>query len=153
VLVVAIAALWAPLGPKQHRFVLLLAGTLVFARFLIVFAALGASLLSQVFLADREREAIAALSTTSAAVEQERPDQPESSIFDRFGAFLEDPAKALNVDGRIERLKEQSESAITELINLIVVYALKTLLLPIAVLYVALGAARAALRMLMEELT
>lgn len=153
VLVIAIAALWAPLSPTVRRAVLLFAGTLLFARFLIVVAALGASLLSHVFLDERENEAIASLTSTSAAVEQERTDQPESSLFDRFNRFLEDPAKAFDLDGRIDRLKTQSESAISELINLIVVYALKTLLLPIAVLYLALGAARAALRMLMQELT
>jgi hypothetical protein len=152
VLVIAIAALWSPLQPTQRRFVMLLAGTLVFARFLIVVAALGASLLSQVFLDDRESEAIASLSSTSAAVERERTDRPESSLLDRFNRFLEDPAKAFDLDARIDRLKAQSESAISELINLIVVYALKTVLLPIAVLYLAYAVARAALRSLMQEL-
>lgn len=152
VLVAAIVTLWAPLRPRYRRFVLLLAGGLVFARFLIVAASLGASFLSEVFLDQRESDAIASLSSTSAAVEQERttPPEAEGSLLDRFGKFLDDPAGTF--DARIDRLKHQAETAISQLINLIVVYALKTVLLPIAVLYLAWAGTRTVFRLLIEEL-
>jgi hypothetical protein len=150
VLVTTIAALWLPLRASYRRFVLLLAGGLVFTRFLIVLAALGASYLSEVFLDQRESDAIASLSSTSAAVEQERTTPPETSLLDRFGKFLDDPVGVF--DARIGRLKEQAETAISQLINLIVVYALKTVLLPIAVLYLAWAGTRTVFRLLIEEL-
>src|SRR5262245_14737217 len=152
VLVAAIVTLWAPLRARYRRFVLLLAGGLVFARFLIVAAALGASFLSEVFLDQRESDAIASLASPSAAVQQERttPPEPEGSLLDRFGKFLDDPAGTF--DARIGRLKHQAETAISELINLIVVYALKTVLLPIAVLYLAWAGTRTVFRLLIEEL-
>lgn len=152
VLVLALAALWTPLPAGTRRFVLALAAVSVFARFLVVAASLGAALVSHAFLSERESAAIASLSSTSADLERGETAPPDASLLDRFGRFLEDPAETLDLDARIERLKGQAESAISQLINLIVVYALETVLLPIAVLYLVYALARAALRSLFEEL-
>ena len=157
VLALAVAALWFPLRDRSRRIVLRLAAGIVFVRFLVVFAALGTSLLSQAFLAEREDTAIGFLSRTSEAADayptpSPAPGAPPESMLDRFERFFDDQQRTLDIEARIERLRSQTETAIAHLIDLIVVYVLETVLLPVAFLFAALAVTRAFVGALLREI-
>ena len=71
---------------------------------------------------------------------------PPDSLLERFNAFIDDQRQALDVEGRLTRLKHVVESAVEHVVNLIVVYVIETLLLPLGFLVVAWGLVKQAWR-------
>ena len=114
-----------------------LAGVLMLFRFTLAAVSLVAALLSQHFLEAEQNESIQILQHTSRLVEQEAyiPDTPNTSLLDSVSNYLSEQKHALDMEARLTRLKERIESTIGHIINLIVLYILQTLLIPIAVLY------------------
>ena len=63
--------------------------------------------------------------------------QEDASLLERFNTFLEEQRQALDVRAQLRALKERVESAIEALVDLIVVFVVQTLILPILGLFVS----------------
>jgi len=119
---------------------------LLFVRFAIAATAIAANGVSAYYLADREAESVAYLSDTSAEI-RTRADAADSgasadgtepdSTFERFGRFLDEQREALDMRARLERLEAQVEAAIGHVVNLIVLYVVETLVLPLGLFVLA----------------
>lgn len=139
-----LAALWWP-GAAALRTVLMRAFTLaVFARFLFAVITLITAWVDQTVLADRQTAALDQMEITQARIEalQEEPssaDPPagrdtEPSVLERFGEYLDGRRQALDVQAQLGALTDRVESTIMELINLLVLFTVQTLLVPVLAL-------------------
>ena len=146
----AIVLLWLrPPGDRVRDGALRLAGAVLLLRFAIAGAALCSTAIGQHYLAEREATSLDYLRTTSADIESRRdaePIDPAAGALDRLEKLYSESREAigdaLDVRQRLAALQRRAEAAIGHVVNLIVVYAVETLLLPLAVLflgYVAFG--------------
>ena len=141
-----LAALWWP-GAGRARSVLMRAFTLVlFARFLFALVTLATAFVDQAVLAERQEAALSRIELTQEHIEelQENPPQagetdPETSdtVMSRLGSLFTDQRQALNVRAQLDALTERVEDAIEEMVNLLVVFTVQTILVPVAALLLA----------------
>ncbi len=77
---------------------------------------------------------------------EQTPDQPapgteppasERSVLKRLGDFFDDQRQALNIRAQLDALTDRVEGAIQEIVNLLVIFTVQTLLVPVAALLVA----------------
>jgi len=155
VVVFSIFALWWPNDRHAaiRSAVLRLAAALLFVRFAIVVATLGTGLVNEHFLTPREEASVAYLSQTREMLEATTgaapaPGTSTDSILERFDKFIDDQKQALDVENRLRRLRLDVEAAVEQVVNLIVVYIIETLLLPLGFLVVAWGLVKQAWRRL-----
>jgi hypothetical protein len=147
-----VALWWRPQLRRTLRASLLrLTATFVFMRFAIVLATLGTGLVDQYYLMQREQSAVDYLSQTRGKIEaaNEAPMPPTTtpdSVLERMNKFFDDQRQALDIEGRLTRLRLDVEAAVEQVVNLIVVYVIETLLLPLGFLVVAWGLVRHAWR-------
>ncbi len=146
VIVLGIIALWwrTDQHPAARSAVLRLAATLLFMRFAIVLATLGTGLVNEHFLTQREEAAVDYLSQTRAKIESTTDATPvpatsTDSVLERLNKFIDDQKQALDIENRLTRLRLDVEGAVEQVVNLIVVYVIETLLLPLGFLVVAWG--------------
>jgi hypothetical protein len=135
----ALVALWWP-APVSNRWVI--AGTrillvVLLLRFLVPALVLGTNVVAHHFLEQEQQAATAALEAASERIEaiQEEPDPtpvPDHSMLERFGDSVRGTLQSLDVEGRLERLKESVGNASEHIVDLIVLFVLQTILLPIA---------------------
>lgn len=121
---------WLLLGTRLLLLTLLL-------RFVVPALIIGTNLVATQFLEADQQSATAALEATSADIEQlsEDPALPppaERSMLERFGDSVRESLESLDVEGRLERLKESTSNASEHIINLIVLFVLQTILMPLA---------------------
>jgi hypothetical protein len=141
-----LAALWWP-GASSIRITLMRTLTLVvFARFLFALITLATAWVDNAVLAERQEAAMSRIEVTQAHIEelQENPPTPpetvpgsEASVLERLGAFLDDQRQALDVRAQLQALTERVENAIEEIVNLLVVFTVQTILVPVAALLLA----------------
>ena len=130
--------LWWPRAEHARAALIKVCGAMVFARFLFVAITLVTALVNHTLLEPKQAQSIAQITQTSEALGllHEATDvDPESDFFDRLRG-------SLDVRDQLTAFQERVEGAITELINLIVVYLVQTIILPITVLLLALSALR-----------
>lgn len=149
--IVALGALVAIWLPKLQGTPRLVVGRmfliLLFVRFAVPLLILGTGLVSQVFLDESLAESTAALEATSSqieaisATEAPGPDG-DQGIMDRLGAMLDESMRSLNASERLERLKETASAAAENIINLIVIFVLQTILLPLGIFWLLLEIAK-----------
>ena len=139
-------ALWWPGGTGLARPLWRALTLIVFARFLFALVALATGWTDQAVLAERQEAALARIETTQSHIEALQEAPPASletpaggppSMLDRLGEFIDDQRQALNVRAQLTALTDRIESAIGELINLIVVFTVQTILVPVAALLLA----------------
>jgi hypothetical protein len=126
---------------------------LLFVRFAIVLATLGTGLVNEYFLTQREETAVDYLSQTREKIEATTdaapaPGTSTDSVLERFNKFIDDQKQALDIENRLSRLRLDVEAAVEQVVNLIVVYIIETLLLPLGFLVVAWGLVKQAWRRL-----
>jgi hypothetical protein len=131
--------------------VLRLTATFIFIRFAIVLATLGTALVNEYFLTQREAAAVDFLSQTQARMESPKdvplaPATSADSVLEKLNKFIDDQRQALDVENRLTRLQFEVEAAVEQVVNLIVVYLIETLLLPLGFLVVAWGLVKQAWR-------
>jgi hypothetical protein len=152
-IVLSIVALWWPSDRRNtlRAAVLRLTATFIFLRFAVVLASIGTGFVNEYFLAQREAASVDFLSQTRTQLES--PDDTiapsptsQDSLLERFNTFIDDQRRALDVEGRLTRLKHDVESAVEHVVNLIVVYVIETLLLPLGFLVVSWGLVKQAWR-------
>ncbi len=144
----ALAAIWLPMLQGATRLVVgRMFLILLFVRFAVPLLILGTGLVSQVFLDESLAESTAALEATSSqieamsAAEATVPDG-DQGIMDRLGAMLDESMRSLNASERLERLKETASAAAENIINLIVIFVLQTILLPLGIFWLLLEIAK-----------
>lgn len=135
----ALVVLWWP-APLNNRWLIvgtrLLLVTLVL-RFLVPALVIGTNLVAGQFLEHEQRAATLALEAASErieAIQQESaaPAPADRSMLERFSESVRGTLQSLDVEGRLERLKESVGNASEHIVNLIVLFVLQTILLPIA---------------------
>ena len=138
-------ALWVPslrgartTGVMGRMFLILL-----FVRFAVPLLILGTGLISQVFLDESLTESTAVLEATSTEIEaigasEEPPSDTDQGLMDRLGTMLDESMRSLNASERLEELKETASDAAEHIINLIVIFVLQTILLPLGLFWLLL---------------
>ena len=141
--IAVIAALWWP-GLAEHRWVSLATRALLFAlvlRFIVPALIIGTNLVAIHFLASEQAAATAALEATSQQIEDLNAESeieavdPDASLLDRLGNTLRETMQSMDIEGRLEKLKAAASNATEHIIHLIVLFALQTVILPIAIVW------------------
>ncbi len=146
-----LVVLWRPAGAasgssKLIGRVLQVLGVVVFLRFLLAAMLLLTHAVDQAFLAAKQDEAVASLSSASNSIEQLQQQSTDTRLgaegegfFDRTGAqlrdFLDSSRQTLDLKQQLAEVEAQVENSVEEIINLIVIFLLQTLLLPVASLW------------------
>lgn len=139
-------ALWAP-SVRSERTTGMVVGRmfliLLFVRFAVPLLILGTGLVSQVFLDESLTESTAVLEATSSEIEaigatEEPPRSTDQGLMDRLGTMLDESMRSLNASERLEQLKETASEAAEHIINLIVLFVLQTILLPLGIFWLLL---------------
>ena len=158
--ILALVALWWPkfdnsnLRPVAMRLLLVT----VFLRFAVPVLVIGSNLVFDTFLAGEQAAAAQALEATRTEIEQinDEVTTPESdledqSVIERLGSMLDSSLESMNVSDRLDSLRDRVSNASEHIINLIVIFLLQTIILPLVFLWLFVEllkvlAARAALR-------
>ena len=138
-----VTALWWPGGVKAGVKTLALRIFLViaFLRFALPVLIIGTHVVFSAFLEEEHDAATAVLEATSSEIEEFNQNQTaaepgeESSFFDRMREAIGSSMESLDISGRIDRLRESASSASEQIINLIVIFVLQTIILPLAFLW------------------
>jgi len=139
--------LWWPRPLPSLSWVLRLAGLIVFLRFLFSVVTLTVGWIDHWVLAERQQAAITQLSDTAREIDEledaEIPaDATERSVLERFESALDSSRRALDVEAQLEALSSRVESSISQLIDLIVLFVVQTLMLPLGAFYLAVASFR-----------
>jgi hypothetical protein len=138
-----ITAIWWPGGVRAgvKTLALRLFLAMAFLRFALPVLIIGTHIVFSAFLEEEHDAATAVLEATSSQIEEFNQEPAadgsgrESSFFDRLGEAIGSSMASLDVSGRIEQLKESASSASEQIVNLIVIFVLQTIILPVAFLW------------------
>lgn len=113
---------------------------LIFMRFAIPLLVIASSLVFDVYLEAEQTASVNALEGVQTKIEElnEQPavmPGPDDSVLDRLGAMLDRSLDSIDFGDRIDRLQVQVTEASEHIINLIVIFVLQTILLPIAFIW------------------
>lgn len=138
--------LWWP-GAGRLRPILLRVLTLAaFTRFLFVMVALVTAWIDQAVLAERQEASLSRLELTQQRIEELQENPPETlpapvdsevSLLERLNRFFDEHRQALDIRAELDALTERVEDAIEEMVNLLVVFTVQTILVPVAALLTA----------------
>jgi len=133
---------WWPQPPQSRVSTTLLRVFLValFLRFAVPVLIMGTNVVFDVFLAAEQEAATTALQSTSSDIEEisrdeTEPVDPDASLIDRLGNMIDESVESMNVAERIERLKQSASNASEHIVNLIVIFVLQTIILPLVFLW------------------
>jgi len=142
-----IATVWSPrlAASKYSATVLRVFLVMLFVRFSVPLLIIGTNLVSDTFLATEQATATAALEATRTEIEElnedaDVPPDSDQSIMDRLGSLIDDSLKSMNVTHRLDRLKATASNASEHIINLIVIFVLQTIILPLVFLWLLIEA-------------
>ncbi len=139
-----LATAWVPVdalrgwAPSARRLLLLI----FFLRFSVPLLVIGSEFIFDVYLDAEQAKAVSALENVQVRIEainesaaiEPAPDQPPS-LFDQFGAMLDRTLESMDVSDRLDRLQAQVSEASEHVVNLIVIFVLQTVVLPVAFLW------------------
>jgi hypothetical protein len=138
----AIVILWVPRLNKNKVAAVASRVLLIMlcVRFVVPLLVVGTNLISDTFLATGQAEATAALEVTGKAIEElnvdvETPSSDDKSIMDRLGSMIDESMASINISERLAILKENASKATEHIIDLIVLFVLQTIILPVALLW------------------
>jgi hypothetical protein len=143
------AATWWPGGasPMARSWAVRLFAVAIFLRFALPVLIVGTHIVFSVFLESEHDAAAAVLEATSTEIEEFNEqeavgavDAEDPSFMERLGEMIDSSVRQLDVSGRIERLKESASTASEQIINLIVIFVLQTIILPLAFLWLLVEA-------------
>ncbi|MCZ6585187.1 MAG: hypothetical protein O6930_04135 [Gammaproteobacteria bacterium] len=130
----------------------------VFLRFAVPVLVIGSNLVFDTFLAAEQAAATEALEATRTDIEQINENVATSasntenqSVIERLGSMLDSSLESMNISDRLTRLRDRVSNASEHIINLIVIFVLQTIILPLVFLWMFIEllkmlAARAAFR-------
>lgn len=137
--------LWSPKASRWKTLSLRVVLVAVALRFALPLVVVGTSLVFDTFLEKEHAAATLALETTTAEIseisDQSSPPQlsSEQSLREKIGTFLDESLDRVNVTDRLDQFRERLSNASEHIINLIVIFALQTIIIPILVLYLLIG--------------
>jgi len=143
--------LWRPdlTGPAARRILMRLALMLLILRFAIPVAAIGSEGIYHFFLSEQYQQSTELLHDTGDEISdlnqanQQAGREVESSWMPEWASQMVDSAaERLDIEGRMERYRSSAEQAIDHTINLIVVFVIQTILLPLFFLWLMVRAVR-----------
>jgi hypothetical protein len=111
---------------------------LLLLRFALPAAALGSDTAFRFFLADRYQQSQAALTLSGdelGELAQPAPTAADSSMTARWQSWWSQAGDAIDVGKRLERLKDSAARVTEHVVELIVVFLLQTLIMPILLLF------------------
>ncbi len=133
---------WLPSGGVQRgarlaRQALL---AMVFARFAVPLLVIVSTLVFDTYLEAEQQAAVGALEGVQMRIEEinEQPapvPDPDASLTERLGAMLDRSLDSIDFGGRLERLQTQVADASEHIVNLIVIFVLQTILLPLGFIW------------------
>jgi len=134
--VFAIATIWSPrlIESKYTAVVSRILLVMLFIRFAVPLLIIGTNLVSDAFLATEQAAATAALKASQTEIENldVKAEAPaDQTIMDRIGSMVDDSLQSMNATDRLARLKESASNASEHIINLIVIFILQTIILPL----------------------
>lgn len=146
---ITIVTLWW--WPRRSPALLRLTATFVFLRFAIAAATLATGYVNEHFLTAREDASVAVLTQTSTTIKATATTPAPAgttpdSVLERLNKFIDDQRQALDIEARLSALKASVETGVEQIVNLIVVYVIETLLLPLGFLVVGWALVRQAWR-------
>lgn len=146
--VAAVAAIaliwWSPgQGDGRGRWLLNTFMALVFLRFAVPLLIIGSGLVFDTFLAAEQDAATNALEATSQEIEAFNKEpvtavEEDQSMLDRLATMVDDSLETINVRERLEDFKNRVSNASEHIINLIVIFVLQTVILPLAFVWLLL---------------
>lgn len=139
-------ALWWPgAGPLRAPLMRVLT-LLVFTRFLFAMVTLATAWIDQAVLAERQEASLNRLELTQQRIEElkestaetpQAPEDAETSVLERLNRFFGEQRQALSIRAELDALSERVEDAIGEMVNLLVLFTVQTILVPVAALLIA----------------
>ncbi len=136
-----LASLWIGRAHGWQTTALRVALVAVAVRFAVPLIVIGTSFVFDTFLATQHAAATQALETTSAEISEmsretmpPEPD-PDQSFIDKVGSFIDDSLDRMNVSDKLERFRDRVSGASEHIINLIVIFVLQTIIVPIVFLW------------------
>ena len=137
----AVSAWWP--GGKGARFVTLAARVFfvtAFLRFALPLLIIATHLVFNTFLQSEHDAATAVLEATSSQIEAFNDDEAptaneDASFMESLGDMIDSSMRRLDVSGRLDRLRDSASQASEQIVNLIVIFVLQTILLPLAFLW------------------
>ena len=138
----ALLALWRPqLGAARVAISLLL--IVIFLRFAVPLLVIGTTLVFDQFLAEDQVTATAALETTRDQIEEissqaSVPDIEDPSFIDQLSSAFNKSLQSINPGEQLERLSDRVSNSAEHIIDLIVIFVLQTILLPIGFLWLVI---------------
>ncbi len=143
----AIATLWLPQLARNKYAVLVTRSLLVLlcVRFIVPVLIISTNLVTDTFLSDDQAIATTALEATTSDIEDMSarnnvPANPDPSMMDRLSAAIGESLDSMNVEGRLNKLKESATNASEHIINLIVLFVVQTILLPLLFIWLLIEA-------------
>lgn len=128
----------SPLQPFIYRVVLFL----LVVRFAIPLISVGSELLFNTFLADQYQSSTSSIENTASEIGQinqsrseSTPDSADDSLMGWAKRFYNSAVASIDVDGYLERYKAAAADASEHAINLIVIFLLQTVLVPLLFLW------------------
>jgi hypothetical protein len=140
--VFALVAVWRPawLGGISARTVMRVLSLVVFLRFAVPVFVLGSNFVFHTFLAVEQQAANDALTATRREIEElteegAQPPAEEPSLTQRLEGLVDDSLQALDVRARMASLGDRVSGAVEHIIDLIVIFALQAIILPVFFLW------------------
>jgi hypothetical protein len=134
---------WWPGGARPATAALAMKLFLIaaFLRFALPVLIVGTHIVFSGFLESEHDAATAVLEATSSEIEdfsqtEVEPLGDDASFAERLGDMWDSSMRQLDVSGRIDRLRESASNASEQIVNLIVIFVLQTIILPLAFLWV-----------------
>jgi hypothetical protein len=138
-------ALWWPRGLPYRYLLLRACSALIFARFLFTAVTLVSGWVDQSLLAERQAEGMAELQLTQQQIHDVQPaaaDANATSLLERLNLFLDENREAMDIDAQLAALRARVEGAIERLVELMVVFLVQTIVIPVAGLALAYACAK-----------
>lgn len=139
-----LAAWWPRLGGSVLKpYIYKTALLLVVVRFAIPLMAVGSELLFNTFLEEQYRNSTRSIESTTTEIRQINrqsedafPDKAQDSLMDKAIRLYDNATAGMDMDGYIERYKSAAANASEHAVNLIVIFLLQTVILPLLFLWV-----------------
>ncbi|MDH3646451.1 MAG: hypothetical protein OER80_06740 [Gammaproteobacteria bacterium] len=146
--VVFLLTLWVRPAERWQQWGFRAALIVIALRFAVPAIIIGTDLVFDTFLAAQHAAATQALEATSNEIsemsqETVPPPTEARSMLDRLGAFLDDSLDRVNVTEKLDRFRDRLSNASEHIINLIVIFVLQTIVIPILFLYLLIHGLKA----------
>ena len=147
----ALLVIWVPslsVRTRLRSFVLRFLLITFLLRFAVPFLVIGSSVVFDRFLAAEQQAATAALRDTTADIEEmtaepDEPVDPDRGMLQRFTDMVGNSLSSLNVKERLANLQERASMTTGHVVDLIVIFLLQTIALPLMFLWLLLEAGKA----------